>query len=67
MHAIFFIFLKLLILLHGVCADGVFNRQHQYVMLIRCQSCRSVLVWLLVWLNAVLASFCCVKLLLVVW
>lgn len=35
-------------------------------MLIRWKSCLSVLVSLLVWLNAVLASFCCGKLLLVV-
>lgn len=46
-------------LFYGVPSEGVFNRQLQYVMLIRCESCLSVLVSLLVWLNAVLASLCC--------
>lgn len=45
-----------------LCAERIFDKQHQYVMLIRCRSCWSVMFWMLVWLNAVL-----VKLLLVVW
>lgn len=52
---------------HAVYVVWVFNRQLQYVMLIRCKSCLSALVSLPVWLNAVPASFCCVKLLIVVW